>query len=362
MKTIVVSLSAAGAQESTVYVGAGLLEKIAELAEVAGYSQIFVVTDENARRHWLDGLLGGLPEGTGVVVLPSGEEAKQIDSVQRIWAAMLAAGCDRKSLVINLGGGVVGDMGGFAASTYMRGVAFVNVPTTLLAQVDASVGGKTGFDFAGIKNLIGTFSQPVAIVIDTQTLATLPDAEFVSGFAEIIKHGLIRDARYYEQVTARPPRQFSEAELERIIYRSCQIKAEIVAADPKEGGARKLVNFGHTIGHAIEALSLEGPMPLLHGQAVAIGMVAEAKLSELLGMIAPTDVMRLAHGLARAGLPTACQVDAQAARAKMRSDKKNKKGSINFTLLKSIGEAVYDRTPPNELIDQALAYVAEGRA
>jgi 3-dehydroquinate synthase len=268
---------------------------------------------------------------------------------------MHSAGCDKQSLVVNLGGGVIGDMGGFAASTYMRGVDYLNIPTTLLAQVDASIGGKTGIDFAGIKNLIGTFHQPVAVVIDTQTLATLPKREFLSGFAEIIKHGLIRDKKYYQEVTKKHPLKLSQDELVDIIARSCKIKAEIVESDPRESAYRKLLNFGHTIGHAIESLSLESCAPFLHGEAVSIGMLVEAKISQLDGMLSLPELQRIHQGLIKTDLPVyLTNIEIAKILKKVQSDKKNEKGKVNFTLLQKIGKAVYNQNVSENVIIEAI--------
>ncbi len=361
MKTLVISPKATAAtQESRIYVGAGLLARLAALASTANYSSVFIITDEVVASHWLGPVEAAFSGRAKSFQLPAGESAKHIETVQRLWHAMLQAGCDRKSLVVNVGGGVITDLGGFAASTYMRGIDFVNVPTTLLAQVDASVGGKTGIDFAGIKNLVGTFSQPKAVVMDVATLTTLPDREFIAGFAEIIKHGLIADRAYYDRVTSKGPRDFSADELTDIIYRSCEIKADIAAKDPTETGLRKLANHGHTIGHALEACSLETPHPLLHGEAIAIGMLAEAKLAQLEGMLSEAAARRIQTDLQHAGLPVICpQMDEAKLMQKMSSDKKNENGAINFTLLKQIGEAAYNQTASDEHIRQALASVME---
>jgi 3-dehydroquinate synthase len=232
-----------------VYIGSGLTGDIPELLQTKNYSKIIVVTDTNLPQKYL--------KDFEKIIIPSGEKSKTIETVQIIWKEMLRLKADRKSLVLNFGGGVIGDMGGFAASCYMRGVKFVQIPTTLLSAVDASVGGKVGIDFAGVKNLIGSFNQPEAVIIDTDTFKTLPDREFVSGFGEIIKHGLISDTDYFNTVTSKKPRDFSEEELTDIIAKSCEIKAGIISSDEKESGNRKLLNFGHTIGHALESLSLD---------------------------------------------------------------------------------------------------------
>ncbi|HSA84312.1 MAG TPA: 3-dehydroquinate synthase, partial [Patescibacteria group bacterium] len=278
MKILTINIPTAQKQYP-ILIGNELIGNLTNHIDINNYSRIFIVTDNIVAPLFLKKLLQTLPEGTAAITLSSGEKEKNIVTVGKIWSAMKENNLDRKSLVINLGGGVIGDMGGFAASTYMRGIDFLQIPTTLLSQIDASVGGKTGVDFAGIKNLVGSFQQPIGVIIDTQTLKTLPKREFLSGFGEMIKHGLIADKTYFELVTSKQPQSFSQEELINLIARSCEIKKTIVEQDETENGLRKLLNFGHTIGHAIESLSLETEMPLLHGEAVAIGMVAEAKVA-----------------------------------------------------------------------------------
>jgi 3-dehydroquinate synthase len=356
MKKITITFPAQPHQAYAIHIFPGAIGEIASLHDFGRYSKLFIVTDETIQPLLLDKLVGALPTKPASIVLPTGEQQKNIGSIQKIWTAMLAAGCDRRSLVINLGGGVVGDLGGFAASTYMRGVDFLNIPTTLLAQVDASVGGKTGFNFDGVKNLIGTFNQPVAVIIDPSTLDELPEREFLSGFAEIIKHGLVADAEYFRQLTVKPPPQLNPAELEAIIARSCHIKTAIVQSDVAEGGSRRLVNFGHTVGHAVEVLSLETDQPLLHGEAVSIGMRAEAIISERLGLLAKADLQQIEQSLAKAGLPVTIPgtVTTGDIMKKMRSDKKNDNGNLNFTLLDAIGHAVYNQHVEAAVILAAL--------
>ncbi len=342
-------------EESHLFIGAHSLEQISTLCDLAAYSRVFVLSDKTVAPLCLDKLLHALPADTVHFLVPAGESAKTIDTVQSIWKAMHAADCDRKTVVINLGGGVICDIGGFAASTYMRGVDFVHVPTTLLAQVDASVGGKTGIDFDGIKNLIGTFIQPRAIIIDPLTLETLPEREFVAGFGEIIKHGLISSRTYLEQVTKKTPLEYSAAELEEIIARSCRIKADVVRHDTLEGGLRQTVNFGHTVGHAIEALSLETSQPLLHGEAIAIGMVIEADLSYRKGLLSATDAGLVGEYFHHAGLPVVLpNLSVSKLLKLMRSDKKNRAGSLRFTLLTALGQAEYGHEVSPELIEEVL--------
>lgn len=343
-----------------IFIGRGIFGNITKLFNLEAYSKIIIVTDTSVKKVLGKTILNFLPDNTFIIEIPSGEKAKTIESVEIIWRELLRIGSDRKSLIINIGGGVVLDTGAFAASLYMRGIDFLNIPTTLLSQVDASIGGKNGIDFSNIKNLIGTFNQPIGVVIDVQTLSSLPKREFISGFAEVIKHGLIKDLNYFEKVTRIHPLQFSQDELVDIIKRSCEIKREIVESDEKEAGVRKLLNFGHTIGHAIEMLKLESPTPLLHGEAISIGMLIETKISNLMNLLNLSDAQRIKQSLIKAELPiTTSGIEINKVLEKIKSDKKNEKGKVNFTLLQGIGKAVYNQNVPKEIIIQALKDVTK---
>jgi len=354
MKSVTVTIKKP--QESyNIVIGNDLIKNLGTYIKFSDYTKVVLITDKNIWRRWHSILVSALPSETSSIILPSGEKEKTIQTIQIIWENLQKASCDRKSLVINFGGGVIGDIGGFAASTYMRGIDFINIPTTLLSQIDASIGGKTGFDFAGIKNLIGNFTQPKAILIDVMTLQTLPKREFVAGFAEIIKHGLIKDKQYFEQVTEKNPLLFSKEELIEIIYNSCVIKANVVQNDETENENRKILNFGHTIGHAIEAISLETDTPLLHGEAVSIGMAAEAAIAQKIGLLSEEEAILIKNKLNDTGLPTDIpHYKIKAIFEKMLSDKKNARGKINFTLLKHIGEAVINQTVPETVIKEVL--------
>lgn len=335
-----------------VYIGSDLLEKIGEITDLSKFSKVIVITDEKIPEKYLDQF--------EKIIVPSGESSKNIETVQLIWKKLIQLGADRKTLVINLGGGVIGDMGGFAASTFMRGIKFLQAPTTVLSAVDASVGGKVGIDFAGVKNLIGSFNQPVGVIVDINTFDSLPDREFISGFGEIIKHGIIADKEYYEKVTSKKPRDFSKDELIEVIKRSCEIKAEIISGDEKESGSRKLLNFGHTIGHALESASLETDNPLLHGEAVSVGMVAEAKISEQLGLIDENVLAEIKHSLDNAGLPTTSKItDIQEVMTLISKDKKSEKGKVNWTLVKGIGKAVIDQSVNEETVKVSLEFISK---
>lgn len=341
-----------------IFIGSHLLERLSEFHSLDMYSKILVITDEIVAPLFLDKLLTSLPKKTHVIILPTGEKEKNLNNCQKIWTKMTEINCDRTSLIINLGGGVIGDLGGFAASTYMRGIHVINIPTTLLSQIDESVGGKTGINLFGIKNLIGTFYQPDAVMIDTTTLRTLPKRQFLSGFVEIIKHGLIKDKPYFEKVTSKDPLAFNENELVEIITKSCQIKAIFVEADETENGIRKIVNFGHTIGHALEALSLDTDTPLLHGEAVAIGMRGEAKISRLLGMITDNEWRRIEQALLQLAIPlTTSKIPHQNILRKITHDKKSVLGKVQWTLLEGIGDGVVGVEIEEKVIKEALTYI-----
>jgi 3-dehydroquinate synthase len=316
---------------------------------------VFVITDEHMKSLALPKLEAALPSDFDYIAVPAGEAAKSIGTVERIWKAMREAACDRHSLVVILGGGVTGDMGAFAASTYMRGVPFAHFPTTLLAQVDSSIGGKTGVDFDGFKNLVGTFDEPAYVVSDTDMLKTLPKRELIAGFGEMLKHGLIKDADYFAALSAKRPAEYTTSELERFIARSVSIKAGAEEDGETEAGQRKLVNFGHTVGHAIESLSWNTAHPLLHGEAVAIGLVVEADLSRQQGYISEADVTRVKQAVEFAGLPsTVPELPVQRIMDKMRADNKYEGGVIRFDLLEQIGRAVYNRAIPHTVVEEIL--------
>ena len=342
-------------KDYSIFIGTKIIQNIGSYVNCAEFSSALIVVDKNLPLSVIKKIRNALPIKSFVTSLSSKDQEKNITNTQKIWQALVDFGCDRKSLVINAGGGMIGDLGGFAASTYMRGIDFLQIPTTLLSQVDASVGGKVGINFLGIKNLIGSFQQPIAVIIDVDLLSTLPRREFISGFAEIIKHGLIADKKYFQFVSQKKLQDFSKDELVEIIRKSLQIKAAIVKKDEKENGPRKLLNFGHTIGHAIESLSFESKHPLLHGEAISIGMIAEGKLSNLVGLLSNKDYQILEETIISCGLPVAISgIRTDRVIAKIKSDKKNNHGKINWTLLKEIGKAVYDQNIDDSLIRKTL--------
>jgi 3-dehydroquinate synthase len=314
---------------------------------------VFVLTDTNTRTHCLPLLMEGIPGNIRLyhMTIPAGEQHKNIQTCETIWQALLTHEADRHALLLNLGGGVIGDMGGFCAATYKRGIDFIQIPTTLLAQVDASVGGKLGIDFGGIKNSIGTFHNPMAVCVDTAFLNTLNDRERRSGWAEILKHALIADADQWPKLIR------NELPIDEVVFQSIQTKQRIVEADPFEKGIRKYLNFGHTIGHAIEAMLLDSDQPLLHGEAVAAGMVAEAYLSVRFAGL-PKETLReiSQHILPYFALPLIPIPQFDALISRMYNDKKNIGKEINFTLLKALGQAEADFYIPAQDIADSLSF------
>lgn len=340
----------------SIHIGEDILSRLAELLPLERYSRIAVVTDEHVADPWLGPTISGLGRDAGACIVRAGEAHKSIETVRSIWDDFRRHELDRDSLVVNLGGGVIGDMGGFAAATYLRGVDFVQVPTTLLAQVDASVGAKVGVNEGGIKNHIGAFARPVAVVTDVAALETLPERELRAGFAEVIKHGLVRDADALEGLRADAAPQ----ELLAVIHRSCDIKREVVMSDEHERGLRRVLNFGHTVGHAVESLALESDAPLLHGEAVSVGMVVAAKLSRGRGYLDDADVTAIVELLASFELPTSlpecCAVDAVVRHA--HTDKKRGVDGVRWTLLRAIGEGVIDELVGDDELRPVLEELA----
>jgi 3-dehydroquinate synthase len=338
-------------------IGSGLLDGLGERLRALRPSRLLVVTDARVGPLYAARVRAALQPlaATTVFELAGGETDKELRAVEAVLDALLAAGADRRSVVIALGGGVVGDIAGFAAAIYMRGIRFVQVPTTLLAQVDSSVGGKTGVNHPRGKNLIGAFHQPEAVVADTATLRTLPRRELAAGLAEVLKHGLLADADYFASVSADLPRLLAcdEPALAAAIARSCEIKAAIVARDERESGERALLNLGHTFGHAIEALT--GYQRWLHGEAVGCGLCLAADLSQRLGLISPAEAAGVVQAVDAAGLPTRIDgLSRDAAIESMRGDKKSEAGEIRFIVMERIGRAA-QRTVPAAALDATLA-------
>jgi 3-dehydroquinate synthase len=355
MRTLEVALAE---RSYPILIGPGLIDGCEPLRQLAVGRQVAIVTDEQVGPLYGDRLragLGAAPAAVVEVVLPAGEVNKTWDSLNRVFDALLRARFDRGCLIIALGGGVVGDMAGFAAAVYQRGVDFVQVPTTLLAQVDSSVGGKTAINHPEGKNMIGAFHQPRLVLADTDTLRTLPPRELSAGLAEVIKHGAIADPAYLDAVERDMAalRACEPAAMAHAIARSCEIKADVVARDEREGGLRAILNFGHTFGHAIEAGTGYGTW--LHGEAVGAGMVQAADLSCRLGGLLPEQVARLTAVIASAGLPVRAPVwPYERWLALMSVDKKAEQGAPRFVVLEAVGRAAL-RKVPEAVLRQTLA-------
>ena len=340
MKTLQVEL---GERSYPIHIGENLLGKAELLKPHIRGQQVMVVSNETVAPLYLEKTLYGLRDyDCESIILPDGEEYKNLEILNRIYDALLERRFDRQCTLLALGGGVIGDMTGFAAACYQRGVDFIQIPTTLLSQVDSSVGGKTGVNHPLGKNMIGAFHQPRCVLADTTTLDTLEDRQLSAGIAEIIKYGLLGDAEFFDWLEANMDRLMAR-DNDALVYaieRSCQDKADVVAADERESGKRALLNLGHTFGHAIEASAGYGKW--LHGEAVGTGMLMAADLSMRMGWIDETDLRRTEDIIDRAALPTRAPayMDYKHFMERMSVDKKVRNGKINFVLLKAIGEAV----------------------
>jgi 3-dehydroquinate synthase len=348
-----------GERSYPIHIGAGLLAQPALILPHLAQPRVAVVTNPTVGALYLEPLLAPL-RAAGVeaiaITVPEGEAHKDWRTLNAIFDALLGHRCERKTTVIALGGGVIGDLAGFAAACYLRGVPFIQIPTTLLAQVDSSVGGKTGINHPLGKNMIGAFYQPRLVLADIATLTSLPGRELAAGLAEVIKYGLILDAAFFDwleakidRLVARDPQALTYA-----VRRSCELKGEVVGQDERESGARALLNLGHTFGHAIEAGLSFGTW--LHGEAVAAGTVQAARLSQRMGMLSEADVARVAALLARAGLPTVAP-DLGVARylELMGLDKKVEGGKLRLILLRRIGQAYVSADFPPQALREVLA-------
>jgi 3-dehydroquinate synthase len=326
---------------------------IKELLASAEYSQLFVLADENSKENCYP-LIKEYLGHHQVIEVTSGEKNKTLDSCGFIWNALTMATADRKALLINLGGGVITDMGGFCAGTYKRGIRFINIPTTLLSQVDASVGAKTGIDFNGYKNHIGLFCEAESVLVNPEFHKTLPQEQLVSGYAEMLKHGLIADKKHWQDCLDNGIEKFSN----ELIQQSVEIKEKVVRADPTEKGLRKILNFGHTIGHAIETHFLNTRHELLHGEAIGLGMIAEAFISKEKGLLADKKYQIIVDELKSIYKSPKIEKASYAEIKRLcKQDKKNQNGELSMSLLKDIGQAVYEISIEEEMIDQALAEI-----
>lgn len=334
------------------------LEDLNNVIRRSDFTEVFILVDNNTLDCCLPWLMEAIPSLRGSVVfqIPSGESFKTIDTCSKLWGELLNRGADRNSLLINLGGGVIGDMGGFVATTFKRGMPFINIPTTLLSQVDATIGGKLGVDFNDVKNAVGLFSNPQAVFIHPPFLHTLPDDELLSGFAEMIKHALISSPEQWNEIKKVNP--FKVGDWGSLIERSLLVKKKIVEHDPFEKGARKALNFGHTIGHAFESGALHAGIKLLHGHAVAMGIIVETHLS----------VKSL--GLPQKQLNEICKFILKYYREYFDSgiseinwkewikhDKKNADGRLNFTLLKAIGKPAINLNCKERDIEHSVSFL-----
>jgi len=331
-----------GDRSYPIYMGAGYLDNANLLTKHIKSKQVVVVTNETIAPLYLDRVTKHLHEyQLEVIILPDGEQYKTLSTLDIIFNKLLLKKFSRNATLIALGGGVIGDLSGFAAACYQRGIPFIQIPTTLLSQVDSSVGGKTGVNHALGKNMLGAFYQPQCVIIDVDVLDTLDDRQLAAGIAEVIKYGLIRDIRFFEWIEANVTKLLArdKSALTYIINRSCHNKAEIVACDEREAGIRAILNLGHTFGHAIETGMGYGQY--LHGEAVAIGTCQAAELSKQLGWLTEADVLRVKNIFQRVGLPIKVpeSLSAETFLELMAVDKKNVDGDIRLILLKSLGEA-----------------------
>jgi len=362
VRTVHVSL---GSRSYDIKIAPGLLDRIGrECARLKPGARCAIITDTNVGKQYAKAVFNSLATAgfsPSLIIVQPGETAKSLKTVQSCYDQLAAHRLERKSFIVALGGGVVGDLAGFLAATYLRGIAFVQAPTTLLAQVDSSVGGKVGVNLKAGKNLVGSFYQPKLVLCDLNTLKTLPDREFRAGLAEVIKYGIIYDAKLFAQLERDLPRILKRDQiiLTPVIARCCEIKAEVVGKDETESGLRAILNFGHTIGHAIENISGYGRF--LHGEAISMGQTAAARLShEILGL-PERDVERIGNLLRRAGLPSQTGLNSlkrQKLLNAMHLDKKVSDGEIKFVLAEKIGNVVWNQRVPGNLIHGALDEIA----
>jgi 3-dehydroquinate synthase len=343
-----------------VLIGAGLLgragrELLRNLPSPG--SQVFVVTSPNVRRHWGEQLEQSLQReklSYRILEMNDGEPAKRLETVEKLAEQMVQAGADRKTLLVAFGGGVVGDCVGFLGSIFMRGVPVVQIPTTVLAQVDASIGGKTGVNLSAGKNLIGTFHQPRAVLVDPAILETLDQREFRAGLFESLKCGVIRDRALFDFMTRHPEKILAQDRkaLERVIVDSVRVKAGVVAADERESGLRRILNFGHTIGHALEAAT--GYTQLLHGEAVALGMLAATAIARDAAFCKPATAEQIISGIEAYGRPHQASARPDEVMALLKSDKKSVAGKVHWVLPERLGKVVISSEVPETIVKNAI--------
>jgi len=344
-----------------IVISSDLQEAIAGAVAECAHDKLFTLVDETTDKLCLPLVSGfGCMADAQKIVIGASDTSKTLDTVAHVWSELQRMGATRHSLMVNIGGGMVTDLGGFAASTFKRGIGFINVPTTLLSMVDASVGGKTGINFGGLKNEIGVFNNANSVVLDTCFLRTMDTANMCSGYAEMLKHGLISDERTWAQLVSFDIEKPDLKQLQTMVTESVAVKERVVQADPTEHGIRKALNFGHTFGHAFESLALERE-PILHGYAVAYGMVCELYLSTVKAGF-PTEKLRQTVNFITehyGKMPISCD-DYPRLKELMRHDKKNVAGRINFTLLGGIGDIRIDQTASENEIDEAFDFYCDG--
>lgn len=325
------------------------------------YDKLFILTDENTELHCLPAINKLLLDNNAIyVTIPAGDLNKNIETLSHVWTQLSQKGATRHSLLINLGGGMTTDLGGFAAATFKRGIRYINIPTTLLSMVDASVGGKTGINFNGLKNEIGAFAPASSVLIETEFLKTLDKENFFSGYAEMLKHGLISNTEHWAELLNFPTDNLDYIKLKELVGKSVQIKEDIVEQDPYEQGIRKALNLGHTVGHAFESLSFEEDRPVLHGYAVAWGIVCELYLSSVKTGF-PTDKLRQTVQFIKENygcFSIDCKIYDKLY-AYMLHDKKNTAGIINFTLLKDVGEICINQSADKDEIFEMFDFYRE---
>jgi 3-dehydroquinate synthase len=345
------------ARRCPIIIGDGITGRLEDHFDFSPYSSIALITDTIVQKLYGQRVKKAL-EATGkkvsLLTLPVGERAKSLRTIERGYKFLLENNIDRKGLICALGGGVVGDIAGYIAASYLRGIDYIQLPTTLLAQVDSSIGGKVGVNFGGKKNMVGSFYQPKAIIGDVALLKSLPPAEMRNGLAEVIKYGLAMDKELFRLLDQKREKELNTAELQDIVKRCCRLKAGIIEADETErSGQRAILNFGHTVGHALEAATKL--QELSHGEAVAVGMVAAARISKQVSMLDHSDITQIESLLVKFGLPVRCQgVDPEELISTIRFDKKTTRGQTGWVLLKGIGQGVVNQPVADEVVRKVL--------
>jgi 3-dehydroquinate synthase len=359
MNRIKINLDKRSVKSHEIYIGKDIIDRIGVLITKKNWAnRLFIITDSNVASIHGDAFRAALTGGglnVEQIAIPAGEKSKNIETVLHLAGELMDRGADRQSGIVALGGGVVGDLAGFLASIFMRGIPYIQVPTSLIAQVDSSIGGKTGIDLPTGKNLLGTFTQPKAIFINIGFLKTLPAEELNNGLAEVIKYGIIDDPFILDELEKNPDavRNGDEGVLERIVSKCCGIKKGIVEIDEKEKGVRRILNFGHTLGHAIEA---ESGYAVSHGRAVTLGMLGAAKISERLGHLHEKDRLRIENLIAALDLPRAipAKIGTDGILARLRSDKKKDGESVRFVLLKKLGMPFMNGSVPDNVLKDVI--------